>query len=62
MSFAEETSYACPACGEEIPLSVDSSAGREQEFVEDCPVCCRPICLRVHVEQDGTVTVVPLME
>ena len=62
MSFAEETSYACPACGEEIALSVDSSAGREQEFVEDCPVCCRPIVLLVNVEADGSVTVIPRME
>ena len=52
----DEASYACPACGEEIDLDVDLSAGREQEFVQDCPVCCRPIVVRVQVDEDGSVT------
>lgn len=32
----------CPHCGEAIELVVDTSAGAA-EYVEDCPVCCRPI-------------------
>ena len=62
MNGADETSYACPACGEEIELYVDLSAGREQEFVQDCPVCCRPTVLRVHVAEDGAVSIVPSAE
>ena len=62
MNGAAEASYACPACGEEIPLFIDRSAGDEQEYVEDCPVCCRPILLRVYVEVDGNVTVIPSAE
>ncbi|MBC21173.1 MAG: CPXCG motif-containing cysteine-rich protein [Planctomycetaceae bacterium] len=43
----EEGSYFCNACGEEIVIPLDVSAGREQEYVEDCPVCCRPNLLRI---------------
>lgn len=32
----------CPYCGEPIELAVDASAGAAA-YVEDCPVCCRPM-------------------
>ena len=47
----EEASYICDACGEEIVIPVDLSAGESQEYVEDCPVCCRPNV--IHVESRG---------
>ena len=47
----------CSACGEEIVVPVDLSAGEEQEYVEDCPVCCRPNRLRVQVDRGGRVRV-----
>jgi len=34
----DEASYVCDACGEEIVVPIDLSAGTEQEYVEDCPV------------------------
>jgi hypothetical protein len=37
----------CPYCGEVIELQVDGSAG-EQDYVEDCSVCCRPIEVGLH--------------
>ena len=46
-----EASYICDACGEEIVVPIDLSAGESQEYVEDCPVCCRPNV--IHVELDG---------
>ena len=52
----DEIQYVCGACGEEIVVPVDLSAGEEQEYVEDCPVCCRPNRLRVHVDARGHVT------
>ena len=51
-----EATYVCSACGEEIVVPIDLSAGEEQEYVEDCPVCCRPHRLRVAVDSRGRVT------
>ena len=44
----------CPYCGERFEALVDASAG-SQSYVEDCPVCCRPIemSLDVHADDDG---------
>lgn len=36
----------CPYCWEQIEVVVDCSV-REQEYVEDCSVCCRPIIISV---------------
>jgi hypothetical protein len=33
----------CPHCGEIIDIAIDPGGGEEQEYVEDCSVCCRPI-------------------
>jgi len=49
----EEGSYICDACGEEIVVPLDPSAGSEQEYVEDCPVCCRPNLIRVEFGPGG---------
>lgn len=58
----EEASYSCQACGEEIVVPVDPTAGAVQEYVEDCPVCCRPHLLIVRVAPDGTITIDPRPE
>jgi hypothetical protein len=39
----EEVVVECPACGEPCALEVDTSAGAEQSYFEDCPVCCKPM-------------------
>lgn len=38
----ETQDYACPYCGEAVEAVLDLSAG-DQQYIEDCPVCCRPI-------------------
>ena len=48
-----EAAYVCSACGEEIVIPIDLSQGRDQEYVEDCPVCCRPHLIRVRIADDG---------
>ncbi len=53
----DEASYICDACGEEIVVPLDLSAGEEQEYVEDCPVCCRPNVIQIEIEPDGEVRV-----
>ena len=49
----DEASYLCNSCGEEIVIPVDLSAGSNQEYVEDCPVCCRANVIHVEIESDG---------
>lgn len=46
----QEAAYVCWACGEEIVVPVDPTMGTRQDYVEDCPVCCRPN--ELHVELD----------
>jgi hypothetical protein len=52
-----ESSYVCDFCGEEIVVTVDPTAGERQEYVEDCPVCCRPHVIAVFVDAEGEVTI-----
>ncbi|MBI5431327.1 MAG: CPXCG motif-containing cysteine-rich protein [Planctomycetes bacterium] len=47
----DEGVYTCPSCGESIVVPLDPTAGDEQRYVEDCPVCCNPIV--IHVEFVG---------
>ncbi len=42
----------CPYCGESFEALADPSAG-DADYVEDCPVCCRPIALHLRVGTDG---------
>jgi hypothetical protein len=39
----QQATVECASCGEPFELSIDTTAGREQSYVEDCPVCCRPM-------------------
>jgi transcription elongation factor Elf1 len=50
-----ETSYTCQNCGEEIVIPIDISAGCEQEYIEDCPVCCHPHVIQVEVFDNGEI-------
>jgi DNA-directed RNA polymerase subunit RPC12/RpoP len=50
-----EASYICDSCGEEIVVPVDLSAGSQQDYVEDCPVCCNPNLIHVDIDPDGEV-------
>lgn len=38
----ETQAYDCPYCGEAVDTFLDLSGG-DQQYIEDCPVCCRPI-------------------
>lgn len=53
----QEVSYVCGSCGEEIVIPVDYSAGSEQEYVEDCPVCCHANLISLVIEPSGEVFV-----
>lgn len=53
LAMQDEASYICDACGEEIVLPVDLSQGASQEYVEDCPVCCRANVIHVEIDENG---------
>ena len=42
---------SCPYCWESIEILVDPSVD-EQDYIEDCEVCCRPIRFLVRVVGD----------
>lgn len=45
----ETDCYCCPYCGERVEVLLDLSAG-DQQFIEDCPVCCRPVLFDMQVD------------
>ena len=53
----ETRKVQCPYCGETIEVLIDSSIP-EQQYIEDCQVCCRPINFDVLVGFDGELGVV----
>ncbi|HLF93122.1 MAG TPA: CPXCG motif-containing cysteine-rich protein [Planctomycetota bacterium] len=46
----------CPYCGEPSSLVLEEEE-EEAEFVQDCPVCCRPWTVRVRARRDGSFDV-----
>ena len=46
MELFIEAPIDCPYCGETITLGVDTSQP-DQQTIEDCAVCCRPISLHI---------------
>ncbi|HEX3599918.1 MAG TPA: CPXCG motif-containing cysteine-rich protein [Lacipirellulaceae bacterium] len=53
----DEGTYVCGACGEEIVVPIDLSQGEEQEYVEDCPVCCQANVIHVEIDCEGEASV-----
>ena len=44
----------CPYCYSANSTEVDISAG-SQDYVEDCQVCCAPMELFIHINDQGEV-------
>jgi transposase-like protein len=53
MELLQETPIDCPYCGETITVLIDTSVD-EQEYIEDCQVCCRPIVIRTSAHAGGS--------
>ena len=49
----DDAALACPYCGEPADLQVEASGPSSEEYVEDCPVCCRPWTVRVSRSDKG---------
>jgi transposase-like protein len=52
-----EADVTCPHCGEDCTITLDPGSGATQEYVEDCPVCCRPWRVSVQYDAEGAATV-----
>jgi len=44
-----EVQIDCPYCGERFVSLVDTSI-EQQEYVEDCQICCSPIVFEVKID------------
>ena len=56
MQALEEHWISCPYCGESISVLIDCSIV-EQQYIEDCQVCCRPIEFAVYIGGDNEVSI-----
>jgi len=61
MMLVETVELQCPFCGEIISVLVDCSLG-DQSYVEDCSVCCQPMLLSIHMDEDVIPSVEALPE
>lgn len=61
MNDLAERTEQCPYCGESIDLLIDPSE-MQQNYIEDCQVCCQPITIDVTVTHDGKITLFLLQE
>lgn len=48
-----EGRYFCDACGREVFVPLDVSAGTHQDWVEECPVCGHPMLLHADLDPRG---------
>jgi len=51
-----EKYISCPYCGETIDILIDSS-DLDQQYIEDCQVCCKPITFLVSESMNGDMEV-----
>jgi hypothetical protein len=54
MDLVQGQDAICPHCGENIQLTLDLSVP-EQSYIEDCPVCCKPMAVS-YAASEGEVT------
>jgi hypothetical protein len=53
LNLLQDQNATCPHCWESITLTLDLSVP-EQSYVEDCPVCCKPMLVS-YTASDGEV-------
>jgi Cysteine-rich CPXCG len=51
----DEATYKCDSCGEEVAAPIDPTAGKQQQYVEECPNCSCPNIVHVEIDEDGAV-------
>ncbi|KGJ89664.1 Cysteine-rich CPXCG protein [Colwellia psychrerythraea] len=51
-----EKTVGCPYCGELINVLIDTS-DLQQQYIEDCQVCCKPINFIISASLEGELIV-----
>jgi len=51
-----ECFYTCPHCWQENSILAPLGPS-EQEFIQDCEVCCNPLLFRITLDGDAVATV-----
>ena len=51
-----EQAIHCPYCGEPFTVLVDGSVP-QQDYTEDCQVCCRPMVVRTRLDAEDACRV-----
>jgi hypothetical protein len=54
MNLLQGHDATCPHCWETITLTLDLSVA-EQSYIEDCPVCCKPMTVS-YASDEGELT------
>ncbi|MDO3387578.1 CPXCG motif-containing cysteine-rich protein [Gilvimarinus sp. SDUM040013] len=53
MDELPEQTVHCPFCDARLTLLLDTSAGAEHSYTEDCHVCCQPMLVHLTQDTDG---------
>ncbi len=56
MTQLADTEIGCPYCGESLSVLIDAQDA-DEEYIEDCQVCCRPITFLITQSMGGELTV-----
>lgn len=56
MTELQYTDIQCPYCWEALEIAVDPSVS-DQEYVEDCQVCCQPILIHAVFDESQQLAV-----
>jgi transcription elongation factor Elf1 len=56
MNYLTDKPINCPYCGETIRVFIEPS-DMDQQYIEDCQVCCRPINFSVYENMNGDIDV-----
>lgn len=57
MNQLTQSTITCPYCGERLDILIDPS-DLDQQYIEDCQVCCKPINFLVQMDMDETLFVI----
>ena len=56
MDELQASDVSCPYCGELINVLVDPQEV-DQQYIEDCQVCCKPIVFLVSLSANGALSI-----